>query len=701
MGVLSPWFLLGLGALAVPVLLHLVRRVRRTPLRFPSLMFLRRFPHREKQRLRLRDPWLLLLRCLALALLVLAFTRPYWASTSQADDSTSRGRSVLIVLDNSASMRVGQRWRDAQAEARSIIDGLQSHDRAALLAFADKPQLLAPLGEDKNRLRSVVQATTPGGGTTAFAPALSRAVSLLQNESPLQSREIVLISDLQQSGLSEVMPIRLPQHIALNIYRINDAETANIGLSGLDIASTRDGEQVLLTINAQVHNYGTTDLSARIALRLEDKPRDAQSIDLPAGLSRRIQFGPIPAPQARTPAVLDLQELDQEHNRLELDDRLWFVLSPPDRRTVLVIEDSAPRAQQSLFISRALAVARQPLIDLLILRTDQLVPASLQGVDVVILNDAPAPGGEMGDALRQFILAGGGVLAAVGPASRGDWPGQLSTSEELGQTSGWLPGRLGPSVDLPAPAHLLTTAHTHPLFEQAAEGLSASQILRYRQLDSTRSDQVLAQFSTGAPALLERRLGTGRTLALALPLDTLWSDVPVQPGFVPWLINTVNYLAGYRKLPPYYSVGTVLDVQEWRRELGLDSSTTLTVRTPTEQALRIAPEQPWLHPSTPGMYWLLPPSGGSGSAALPLAVNLPSVESDLSALETSEFLTRVEREAKPESLAESEQNPAALTNEQAQSWWWYILMAVLILLALDAWLSARKAPSAATAGVSS
>ena len=718
MGLLSPWFLLGLGALAIPVLMHLVRRVRRAPLRFPSLMFLRQFPHREKQRLRLRDPWLLLLRCLVLALLILAFVRPYWATSSETSANTRQGRSVIIALDYSASMRIDQRWRDAQAAAQAMLDGLQSNDRAALMVFADKPQLLAPLGEDPNRLRALLQAVTPGGGTTAFAPALSRAVRLLDKESRDQNREIVLISDLQQTGLSDVMPIRLPDSVDLSIQSVGNGTVDNVGLSGLTIEADRNEEQILLTLSAQAHNYGSDDLEARIALSLDDKPRDAQSVSLPAGLSQRIQFGPIPAPQ-QTPvsAVLKLQELNDAQNQLKLDDNFWFVLSPPDRRKVLVIEDSMPRLQHSLFVERALAVARQPLLDLLILRADQLVPDSLQDVDVVILNDAPAPGGDMGDVLHQFVLDGGGVLAAVGPASRGDWPGYLSADAEPEGSSGWLPGRLGPSVDLPKPAFFLVAAHSHPLFEQSAEAFSASQILRYRQLDSTRADQVLAQFSTGSVAVLERRLGAGRSLALALPLDTLWSDLPVQPGFVPWLLNTVKYLAAYRQLPPFYSVGSVIDMRDWRRDLRSGdlrsgdlrsgdlrsgNASVLTVRTPSEQAVRITSEQPWLRPTSPGLYWLQPDSvtNPNNSIAQPIAANLPPAESDLQTLDISAFMARVQREANSKTASDTstEEKSAALSSEQAQSWWWYLLAAVVILLALEAWLGARNTPSKATAG---
>ena len=54
MGFLTPAFLAGLAALAVPVLVHLTNRPRRETMAFPSLMFLRQIPYRSVRRQSLR-----------------------------------------------------------------------------------------------------------------------------------------------------------------------------------------------------------------------------------------------------------------------------------------------------------------------------------------------------------------------------------------------------------------------------------------------------------------------------------------------------------------------------------------------------------------------------------------------------------------------------------------------------------------------
>ena len=78
MSFLTPLFLVGLAGLAIPVLLHLIQKERRNVVQFPSLMFIRRIPYQSVQRRRIRHWLLLALRLAALALLVMAFGRPFF-----------------------------------------------------------------------------------------------------------------------------------------------------------------------------------------------------------------------------------------------------------------------------------------------------------------------------------------------------------------------------------------------------------------------------------------------------------------------------------------------------------------------------------------------------------------------------------------------------------------------------------------------
>src|SRR5262249_17768391 len=169
---LVPAFLLGLGALIVPIVVHLRHRERKEPIRFPSLMFLARVPHRSSERRRVTYPWLLLLRALALALLVLAFARPFLRRSADRPAGARSRRALILVLDRSMSMGYRGVWERARDSALGALGRLGPGDQAALIGVADRADVIAPLDQDLARIRAVLQAQTPSGAGTRLASGL-------------------------------------------------------------------------------------------------------------------------------------------------------------------------------------------------------------------------------------------------------------------------------------------------------------------------------------------------------------------------------------------------------------------------------------------------------------------------------------------------------------------------------------------------
>src|SRR5580698_6867295 len=117
MGFIAPWFLAGLAALALPLYLHLLKKQTRTPKRVSSLMFFESRTQASTRHRRLRYFLLLSLRLLVLLLLILAFANPF----INRDAAAASSRLVLLVIDNSFSMRAGTRLEDAKAAAMTAL----------------------------------------------------------------------------------------------------------------------------------------------------------------------------------------------------------------------------------------------------------------------------------------------------------------------------------------------------------------------------------------------------------------------------------------------------------------------------------------------------------------------------------------------------------------------------------------------------
>jgi hypothetical protein len=91
----------------------------------------------------------------------------------------------------------------------------------------------------------------------------------------------------------------------------------------------------------------------------------------------------------------------------------------------------------------------------------------------------------------------------------------------------------------------------HPVFQAfgpSAAALGGVRFTRTWDLSGEGWD-VIARFTDGRAALVERRLEGGRVLVFASDLDLAWNDLPVHPAFVPFVHETLRYAAQVRSTP--------------------------------------------------------------------------------------------------------------------------------------------------------
>src|SRR6058998_2975752 len=175
MSFLNPFLLFGSLALAIPILIHLVRREKSEIIPFSSLMFLLKVPKRSIRQQKIKNLLLMALRLLILALLVGSFARPYLTQPSKPSASADRNRSIVLMLDNSYSMRYGTNFQRLKAEATSRIDAMRAGDRMALIAFNESAMPLGTPTSDKNALKAALGALEPSYAGTRYYEAFTLA----------------------------------------------------------------------------------------------------------------------------------------------------------------------------------------------------------------------------------------------------------------------------------------------------------------------------------------------------------------------------------------------------------------------------------------------------------------------------------------------------------------------------------------------
>ena len=196
MGLFAPWFLAGLAGLALPVYLHLLKRQTSKPRHVSSLMLYESRTQASTRHRRLRYFLLLSLRLAVLLLLIVAFANPF---VNRNAATFASNRLLLLVIDNSFSMRAGTRLADAKEAAITVVAG-KGAARGQVAAFGSQLQFMTQPVEDQGALRAAIQAIQPGDGHGNFGE-LARAVRAMA-EAVHTPVELHLFSDMQRSGLA-------------------------------------------------------------------------------------------------------------------------------------------------------------------------------------------------------------------------------------------------------------------------------------------------------------------------------------------------------------------------------------------------------------------------------------------------------------------------------------------------------------------
>lgn len=708
MGLLAPLFLLGLAAVLVPVLIHLRLRHRSRVVRFPSLMFISQAPYRSMRRRRLRDVLLLLMRCLAVALLALAFARPLWQGDAAAG-ATSSSRLVVVLLDNSFSMGFGDRWQRAAAEVESAFADLEAADRGALVVYSDEAELQSAPTTDAALLAAMVQDVEVAPRSTSLLPAIQMARGVLAEAGELGRRELLIVSDFQRSSWTPENVAALPAGVELRLVDVGgeDEEVSNAAVTDVAFDHSRSGDREQVGIAARVSylvvrepsaDPAGTPLRAEVDLLLDREVVQTRAVELGADSSTMVSFAPeVLERQRTTRGTVRLRD-----DTLAADNEFRFVLSPAHEVGVLVIEPDGDR-RRGRYLEEALALGRRPFFRVNRVQASGFQRSMLDGKSVVVINDtAQQLSASAGDSIAGFVRDGGGLLLSVER-------GMTSTAgllREFGVTSERQADRLSGRA-----ASLAWFDTGHPVFDVFAAArsgdFSSASFFRYHRLVPPEGAATIARFDDGAPALLDLMpaaaedggvsgAGSGRVLVLPTSFDTFWNTLPLQAVFLPFVHRSVEYLAGYSLPRSWYRVGEVAEVElpGGRAESEGDGYVSVA---PSGRESRIDADGGGLllDVEEPGFYEFREVRADVSTEPLTLASNVPVAESDLNRLDLNEFMSRI-RPREEESASATE--AAALTpeeRERRQRLWWFLIAAAALVLAAETLFANRRRAAAA------
>jgi len=508
-GFTTPWVLLALAAL--PILWLLLRAVPPAPVkrRFPGVALL--LGLKDDESVSDRTPWwLLLLRMLAVAAVILGLAGPVLnPETEQAEGDGP----LLFVIDG--SWAGASRWPQQQEAIDAQLTRASRLGRTVgfLTLTQPNPPVFQSADAWKNRLAGMAPA--PWQPSTAMLDAAKEALAGAGDfDTPWFSDTLDytghsdLLETLQQRGTVEAY------QTAANVLAILPA-TYEDGAVQLRVIRAAAGEERDITIQAQGRDpAGNARILGVATATFAEGATDAQTaLVLPSELRARITRFNIEGQRSAGASTLS----DDGLRRREV-----ALISARENREGLELLSPFHYIEQAL--SPTADLIEGSLTDTLPANPDVIVLA-----DVATLTDAEAR------PLAEWIENGGMLVRFAGPRvaasdiSRVDEDPLMPVRLRSGGRS------VGGAMSWGEPKALSSFTNGSPFFglNVPADVTVSAQVMA--QPDPTLAERVIASLSDGTPLVTRKTLGQGQIVLFHVTATAEWSTLPLSGLFVEML----------------------------------------------------------------------------------------------------------------------------------------------------------------------
>lgn len=570
-GFTAPWLLLGL--ILLPILWIILRAIPPAPLRrrFPGVALLLGLSDDDK--VTDRTPWwLLLLRMLAVAAVILGLAGPIL--NPQAEGQGGNG-PLLVVADGSWAGAPG--WARARDAALVRLNEAAQQNRSAALLVLSAPE--APVFQAPSAVAERLAALTPN----PWQPNPEMLTVASQAIAQAGDFDTLWISDgLEYAGRSTLLETLMDRGAVVALQ-------GGLPPMALAPASYQDG---VVKLTARRPDTGTA----------RDITVLAQGTD-PAGNSATL---------ARLPMVFDAgEQLAEAELSLPAELRARVVrFSIEGHRSAgatTLVDDALRQREVALIAGREdreelqllsplhyLQQALEPQVDLLRAPLEDVLPAN---PDVIVLADVAVLSGQEAETLTEWVENGGMLLRFAGP--------RLAASDvSRGAEDPLMPVRLraggrsvGGAMSWGEPKALAPFAETSPF-----AGLTIPEDVRITaqvmaQPDPNLAERVIAELTDGTPLVTRKSIGLGQVVLFHVTANAEWSSLPLSVLFVEMLerLSVISGTSTPEAAELEGTVWTAIRVLDANGQLG-DAGTLPGIDGPALVSDPLGPDLP------PGVY---------------------------------------------------------------------------------------------------
>ena len=530
MSFLYPSFLFALGALSIPIIVHLFNFRRYKKVYFTNVRFLKEVQQESKSKSTLKRLLILASRLLALICLILAFAQPYIPSNHNIKKGV---RSIVIYIDNSFSMQAanknGSLLDDAKRKARELVNATSASDKIQIISndFYAAHGVLS-----KEQALDVIDKIAASPSVKSLQEIYNRAKS--NTDKDLKDAEFFLISDFQKNNLTDFKPDSL---IETNFVLLENAPTQNVFIDSCFVESPYFQSGINQKLHVKIKNLSGKEIeNGSLKFYLNNK-----------------QIAPISfkiSPNASTDALVSFTCKDTgiqqgkliiEDFPVTFDDTLYFSFKVNSRIPCLNIhkkDEKSAQYLQSLFSNDSLFTYYD--------QNDQSIDFSyFKKSNLILVNGLQSISSGLSQELKKYILAGGSAL--IFPADYVDKDSYNNFFNQLNVSS----FTSNDTATYRLESKNLSKDLYEGVFEKTPENMDMPSVRQHyvAQGNSRSGEEIILKLINGQSFLSLYKKGKGKLYVCTSPLNSTSSSFAKHALFIPTLIK-IAILS--RPSPPLY-----------------------------------------------------------------------------------------------------------------------------------------------------
>lgn len=535
MNFLFPTFLIGLVAIAIPIIIHLFNFRKYKKVYFTNVQFLKELKQESDSKSKLKEWLILAMRILAIACLVFAFAQPFIPGKTK----TVQGeKAISVYIDNSFSMestnKKGTLLENAKEYATEIVNTFNASDKFQLLTndFEGKHQRFVSKEDFIEQLNEVKISSA----TKALNDVVKRQQDFLQNSSS-KNKRIFLLSDFQKNT-SIFNKTDVDTSIVVSCIPIASSEVSNVYIDSVWFETPVQQFGTQQIVHAIIINKSAKDIeNGTLKLFINNVQVSLSSFNVSAGNKKDASISFTVKVKGINKGILKIEDYP-----ITYDDDFYFSFNAQTTINALVINGKETKTSgnfKSLMQNDSLFVYQE--------NNELSIDYSVfSKTNIIVLNELSSLTSGLTSELQKFVSNGGSLV--IFPNKKADLESYNTAFQNL-----QLPQitKLD-TVNTKTQSINFEQGLYEGVFDKIDQRMDLPKVFEHFELTkaTNSNSQSLVLLQNGQSLLSLNPLGSGKIYLFSIPSDESCSNLLKHALFVPTLIKMS--ILSLKPSPVYY-----------------------------------------------------------------------------------------------------------------------------------------------------